>query len=124
MTPNRRPTRSRPLIVAITDLPLFYQAVAGSLREFATVHALAPAGGDTSAVLRAINPDAVIVDNARDARAAAEAAREAGIRVIHLSPDESVLRLFDEEGWTEHGLPPMASEAFEGVLRITALGTA
>jgi hypothetical protein len=124
MTRNNRPARSRPLIVTITDLPLFYYAIAGSLRDFATVHALAPAGCDTGAVLRAINPDAVIVDNARDARAAADAAREAGIRVIHLSPDESVLRLFDEDGWTERGLPPMASDAFESVLRITALGTA
>jgi hypothetical protein len=114
--------RSRPLVVTISDVPIFYEAVAGSLNDRATVQALAPAGGDTEAVLRAIAPDAVIVDNMRDAQAAAATAVEQGFRIVHVSSDESMLRVLGARGWSEQGLPSMGSEAFRNILRNATLG--
>jgi hypothetical protein len=118
-----RAGRSRPLVVTISEVPIFYEAVAGALRDGATVQALKPVGGDTDVVLRAIDPDAVIVDNAQDAQAALVSALEQGFPVIHISSQDSVLRVLGPSGsWSEQGLPPMGSGAFWNILRATTLG--
>jgi hypothetical protein len=109
-------------VVTISDVPIFYEAVAGSLRDRATVQPLKPVGRDTAVVLRAIAPDAVIVDNVRDAEAASRSAREQGFRIIHVSSEESVLRVLGPRGWSEQGLPPMGSEAFWNILHAATLG--
>ncbi len=123
MSIGARAGRSRPLVVTISRVPIFYEAVAGLLRDRATVHALKPVGRDTEVVLRAIDPDAVIVDNLQDAQAAAESALEQGFPIVHVSSEDSVLRVLGPSGcWSEQGLPPMGSEAFWNILRTTTLG--
>jgi hypothetical protein len=118
-----RARRSRPLVVTITEVPIFYEAVAGSLRDRAIVQALKPSGGDTGVVLRLIAPDAVVVDTMRDAQAAVDSALEQGFPIVHVSSEESVLRVLGAGGsWTEQGLPPMASEAFWNILCSATLG--
>jgi hypothetical protein len=117
-----RAARSRPLVVTISDVPIFYEAVAGSLGDRATVQQLKPVGRDTTVVLRAIAPDAVIVDNVRDAEAARRSALEQGFRIVHVSAEESVLRVLGPRGWSEQGLPPMGSEAFWNILHTATLG--
>lgn len=117
MRTRARAGRKRPLVVTISNVPIFHAAVVGSLHDWATVQSLEPAGGDTRAVLKAIAPDAVIVDNDRDAQAAAVAAVEQGFRIVHVPPDESVLRVLGSRGWSELGLPSMGSEAFGNILR-------
>lgn len=123
MSVSARAGRSRPLVVTISDIPIFYEAMAGSLNDRATVQSLEPAGGDTETMLRAIAPDAVIVDNLRDAQAAAAAAVEQGFRIVHISSDESMLRVLGARGWSEQGLPSMGSEAFRNIVRNATLGT-
>lgn len=123
MTVSTRAGRSRPLVVTISDVPIFYEAVAGSLNDRATVQSLEHVGSDMEAVLRTIEPDAVIVDNERDAQAVAAMAAEQGFRIVHVSPDESVLRVLGARGgWSEQGLRPMHSEAFRHILRNAILG--
>jgi hypothetical protein len=119
---SARAGRARPLVVTISDIPIFYEAVAGSLEDRATVQSLQPSGSDTATVLRAIAPDAVIVDNMRDAQAAAASAAEQGFRIVHVSSDESTLRVLGDRGWSEQGLPSMGSEAFRDILRNATLG--
>jgi hypothetical protein len=120
-----RARRSRPLVVTISELPIFYEAVAGTLGDRATVQALRPVGRDTEVVLRAIDPDAVIVDNAQDAQAAVESALEQGFPIVHISSQDSVLRVLGPSGsWSEWGMSPMGSEALWNILRSTTLGAA
>jgi hypothetical protein len=114
--------RLRPLVVTISDFPIFYEAVAGSLSDRATVQSLQPVGGDTETVLKAIAPDAVIVDNVRDAQAAAAAAVEQGFRIVHVSSEEATLRVLGARGWSEQDLPSMGSDAFRNILRSATLG--
>ncbi len=110
-------------MVTISSVPIFYEAVAGSLRDRAAVQALKPVGRDTEVVLRAIDPDAVVVDNLQDAQAATESALEQGFPIVHVSSENSVLRVLGPSGcWSEQGLPPMGSEAFWNILRTTTLG--
>jgi hypothetical protein len=120
VTTNARAGRSRPLVVTISSMPIFHAAVVCSLDDWATVQSLRPAGGDTSAVLRVIAPDAVIVDNHHDAQVAAAAAAEQGFRIVHVARDEPVLRVLGRRGWSELGLPSMGSDAFGDILRTAA----
>jgi hypothetical protein len=58
-----------------------------------------PAGqGDTANFLRLLQPAAVVVDNAEEAEAAAEFAREARATVVHVSLREDRLRLLHAVG--------------------------
>jgi len=117
-----RGRRSRPLVVTISDVPIFYEAIARSLRDRATVHPLTPVGHDTDVVLRAVAPDVVIVDSSQNAQAAAQSAAEQGFRIVHVSSEDSVLRVLGPGGWAEQGLPAMGTEAFWNILSAATLG--
>jgi hypothetical protein len=114
--------RQKPLVVTISDVPIFCEAIAGTLADQAYVHPLKPIGADTEIVLRALNPDAVIVDSQRNARRARKATLERGIPLIHLDSDRSVLRVLGEGGWRELSFPSMTSDALQGLLRAVTFG--
>jgi hypothetical protein len=110
------------LVVAITDTPMFYEAMAETLADQGCVHRLRPGGGDTEIVLRALDPDAVIVDSRRSASEARKSALKRGIPLIHIDSDGAVLRVLTANGWREHSLPQKTSEALQSLLLATVLG--
>ena len=114
--------RTRPLVVTITDIPIFYEAVAEMLGDQASVHPLKPVGGDTEVVLRALDPDAVIVDSRRGARDLRKATLKRRIPLIHVDATGSALRVLGANGWRQLSLPVTTSDALQSLLAAAALG--
>ena len=92
--------RTRPLVAVICSVPLVGEAVAGAL-EFAEVRSFAAGGGDLEGLLASLRPDALIVDSAAGAEAAAEFARAYDLPVVHVSIRDRTLHLFRDGEWEQ-----------------------
>lgn len=108
VTQLRPSERTRPFVVAVCDVPLLGEAVRSAL-EFAHVQGFA-GGGDIDGLLRAVRPDALIVDNASAAEAATVFAGENGFPVVHIAVQERLVRVFRGGRWelTSNGDGPTA----------------
>ena len=93
--------RARPLVAVVCVVPLVGEAVSAAL-EFAEVRSFT-GHQDTSGLLRWLNADAVVVDNAEDAADACEFAKTRDLPVLHVSVRDPSLRLFKDGHWRDVG---------------------
>jgi hypothetical protein len=91
-----------PLVAVISGVPLLSEAVEEALDGIAEVRSFPAGGGDTVEFLRFLRPDAVVVDNAEEARAAVRFAREENVTLVHVSLPDQRLRLLRTGGWVEY----------------------
>jgi hypothetical protein len=90
-----------PTVVVVSGVPLLTEAVEGALEGIAEVRAFPAGGGETADFLQLLQPDAVVVDSAEEADAAAGFARESGTMLVHVSLRDHKLRLMHGGHWQE-----------------------
>jgi hypothetical protein len=92
--------RSEPLVAVVCRVPLLYEALTAALDGIASVRRF-PAGGGTSGLLRALRPDAVIVDSQEEADEAAVFARESSAPLVHVSLRDRTVRTLQDGRWEQ-----------------------
>ena len=102
MSSTRLPSEGefRPLVAVLCSVPLLGEAITSAL-EFAEVRSFAAAGGDLAGLLAWLRPDALVVDSAAGAEAAAAFAREHDLPVVHISVRDRTLHLFRHGAWEQ-----------------------
>jgi hypothetical protein len=98
-----------PLVAVMSRVPLVSEGVAAALEEIAEVRVFPP-NGDTPGLLRALHPDAVVVDDAVEAEEATKFAKQAGAPLLHISLTDRRLRIYGRDGWSEGNADEGASE--------------
>ncbi len=97
-------TRSEPLVALVCRVPLLYEALTTALDGIASVRRFPAGGGDTSGLLRALRPDAVIVDSEEEADEATAFARESSSTLVHVSLRGRTVRTLQDGRWQDaHG---------------------
>ena len=77
------------------------EALTSSLEGIAAVRPFPTGRGDTDGLLRALRPDAVVVDTDEEAAAASSFARETNSPLIHISLVRRKLRVLKGGNWEE-----------------------
>jgi hypothetical protein len=90
-----------PLVAVVCRVPLLCEALTAALEGIATVHRFPAGRGDTAGLLRALQPDAVVVDSEAEAHHAAIFARATHSPLVHVSLHDQVLRIFEDGRWHE-----------------------
>ncbi len=109
-------THDRPLVAVLCSVPLLHEALSAALENIADVHAFPADGGDTSGLLRSLQPDAVVVDTREEAEAAADFAREAQSPLVCVVLREQKLRVLRNGGWEEPEGDGVSPEAIRNIL--------
>jgi hypothetical protein len=95
----RPDVETRPLVAVLCSVPLLGEAMSSTL-EFAEVRSFS-AGGDVAGLLRAVRPDALIVDSDGAAEAAAAFAGDKSLPVVHICIRDRTLRFFHDGEWEQ-----------------------
>jgi len=94
--------RARNLVVAIISAtPIFCEALADVFEGIGEVRTFTPRSGETGGLLRALRPDAIVIDTEEELEEATDFARESGAALLHVSLVESKLRSWNGSGWTD-----------------------
>jgi hypothetical protein len=92
--------RTNPLVAVLCAAPIVADVLETTLRGIADVKSLPADGRDTEGLLRALAPDAVVVDRDREAEEAARVAHDSGVSVVHVSLRDGTLRVLTQGAWT------------------------
>jgi hypothetical protein len=90
-----------PLVAVLYSVPLLFEAISSSLEEIAEVHGFPARRGDPVGLLRALAPDAVVVDDPVEAEAVSGWAEEQDVPLVHVRLLERKLRLLRHGEWQE-----------------------
>jgi hypothetical protein len=90
-----------PLVAVLYSVPLLYEAISSSLDEIAEVHGFPAGRGDPVGLLRALAPDAVVVDDPAEAEAVSAWAEEEDVPLVHVRLLERKLRLLRHGEWKD-----------------------
>jgi hypothetical protein len=112
MTAQREPT----LVAVVSSAPLVGEALAASLEHHAEVRWFPAGAGDTAGLLDSLRPDAVVVDDEDEARAATPFARTSHVPLVHICLDGRKLRLLRNGGWEESTKADISPEAIRNVV--------
>jgi hypothetical protein len=93
--------RAEPLVAVVCRVPLLSEALTAALDGIASVHRFPAGRGDTAGLLRALEPDAVVVDSEAEADQAEGFARETHSPLVRVSLRDQVLRTFEDGLWHE-----------------------
>lgn len=88
-----------PLVAVVCRVPLLSEALAAALEGIADVRRFPAGRGDTDGLLRALAPDAVVVDTETEAHEAIPFAVEAQTPLVQVSLRERTLRKFEDGHW-------------------------
>jgi hypothetical protein len=103
-------------VAVVCSVPLLHEALSAALENIAEVHAFPADGGDICGLLRSLQPDAVVVDTAKEAEAAADFAREAHSTLVCVLLREQKLRVLQNGGWVEPDGDGASPEAIRNIL--------
>jgi hypothetical protein len=119
---NEEPRRAgRPLVVTLCTVPLLQEGLAVALGEIADLQAFPANGGDTVGLLRVLQPDAVVVDDADEAEAAATFADETRLPILHISLQDRTMRILRNGGWQAAGNARTSPEDLRNLLIASVL---
>lgn len=107
-------TSQKPLVAVVTTIPLVAEAIADAI-EFADVRVFEGAR-DTEALLRWVQPDAVVADGEVDAAVAAAFGAARGTIVVHLDMSRRQLRVREGDTWREPESGALDVDAVRNVL--------
>jgi hypothetical protein len=102
--------RAEPLVAVVCRVPLVFEALTAALEGIADVRPFPAGRADTAGLLRALAPDAVVVDSEAEARDAEAFVRETESLLVHISLADETLRTFKDGRWhePEHAASPEA----------------
>jgi hypothetical protein len=92
---------SEPLVAVVCRVPLLSEALADALEGIADVRRFPAGRADTDGLLRALAPDAVVVDTEAEAHQAIAFAVEAHAPLVQVSLRDRTLRTFEDGRWHE-----------------------
>jgi hypothetical protein len=101
------------LVALLYSVPLLCESLNSALENIAEVQAF-PAGRDTVGLLRAIRPDAVVVDDANEAEEVRRWTKRDGMPLVHIAMRERKIRVFRNGVWEER--PGTSAESIRNVL--------
>jgi hypothetical protein len=93
--------RAQPLVAVVCRVPLVFEALTAALEGIADVRPFPAGRADTAGLLRALAPDAVVVDSEAEARDAEAFVRETESLLVHVSIADETLRTFKDGRWQE-----------------------
>ena len=105
-----------PLVAVVCAVPILAEALSAILEGIAEVRSFPARCGDTAGLLRSLNPDAIVVDTADEAEAAAPVANESGLALVHVLLRERKLRVLGAGGWEERDNGGASPEAIRNIL--------
>jgi hypothetical protein len=91
----------QPLVAVLYSVPLLCEAISSALDDIAEVHMFRARRGDVVGLLRSLRPDAVVVDDPTEARAAREWTESSGIPLVHINLRQRKIRVLDHADWVE-----------------------
>jgi hypothetical protein len=94
-------TTRQPLVAFLYSVPLLHEALVSTLDKIADVQAFPAGRGDVTGLLRSLTPDAIVVDDIREAEAASAWAKRHKKPLIHISLREKKIRLLRDGRWEE-----------------------
>jgi len=104
------------LVAVVSSAPLVGEALAASLEPVAEVRWFPAGRGGTAGLLDSLRPDAVVVDDAAEARAATAFARRSGAPLVHVVLDERRLRLLRSGRWVEQKKADLSPDTIRNLL--------
>ena len=93
--------KRQPLVAFLYSVPLLHEALLSTLDSIADVQAFPAGRGDVTGLLRAINPDAIVVDDADEAAEASSWAKRHHAPLVHICLREQTVRVLRNGGWEE-----------------------
>jgi hypothetical protein len=90
---------SRPLVAFVCRAPVLSEALAASLALVADVRSFPAGRPDPEGLVRAIRPDALVVDDVEEAERLAPYARGARTPLVLIAAEADELRLLGPDGW-------------------------
>ena len=94
-------TARQPLVAVLYSVPLLCEALDSALENIAHVQAFPAHCGDTVGLLRAIRPDAIVVDDPDEAEYARRWAKRHDVPLVHVALREQKIRVLRDGGWEE-----------------------
>jgi hypothetical protein len=91
--------RAEPLVAVVCRVPLVFEALTAALEGIADVRPFPAGRADTAGLLRALSPDAVVVDSEAEARDAEAFVRDTTALLVYLSLDDEKLQRFEDGRW-------------------------
>jgi hypothetical protein len=89
------------LVAVVCRVPLLSEALEAALEGIAGVRWFPAGRGDTDGLLRALAPDAIVVDTEAEAHQAVPFALEKHVPLVQVSLRERSLRTFEDGHWHE-----------------------
>jgi hypothetical protein len=105
----------RAVVAVISRVPLISEAVSGSLAGIADVRWFPAEGGDAGGLVRALRPDAIVVDSAELASEVEPAASAVEALLLHVLLDEPLVRVLRDGAW-EDAEEPASPEAIRNLI--------
>ena len=93
-------SESQPRVAVLYSVPLLCEALDSALEDIAEVHSFR-AGRDTLGLLRAVRPDAIVVDSRDEAEEARRWAKRHRMPVVHVSLRDGTIRVLRDGVWEE-----------------------
>jgi hypothetical protein len=90
-----------PLVAVLYTVPLLGEAILSSLRDIAEVHCFPSRSLDSIGLLRAVMPDAVVVDDAGEAEVLRNWAEEKDLPLVHVRLRERKIDVLRSGEWEE-----------------------
>jgi hypothetical protein len=107
-------TKRQPLVAFLYSVPLLHEALLSTLDSIADVRSFPAGRGDVTGLLRSVEPDAIVVDDADEANEARGWARRHQRPLLHISLREQKVRVLRNGSWEES--PGAAAETVRNVL--------
>ena len=93
--------KRQPLVAFLYSVPLLHEALLSTLDSIADVQAFPAGRGDVTGLLRSVNPDAIVVDDADEANEARGWAKRHHAPLVHICLREQTIRVLRNGGWDE-----------------------
>jgi hypothetical protein len=116
--------REFPLVAIVSSVPLLSEALAEAMEGIAEVRAFPAGKGDTEGLLASLEPDAVVVDSAEEATAAATFACVQGRPLVRVALREDKLLAFEDGRWREPDVYGASPEAVRNLIVAGLFGRA
>jgi hypothetical protein len=109
-------TRSEPVIVAVTSVPLLNESMAAALDGIAVLSRFPSEVSDLAGLVRHIAPNALVGDSSDNIAELASIGEALSIPVVHVSLETQELRVLHDRNWTAFPAVGMSPLTIRNVL--------
>ncbi len=108
--------RRQPIVLVVSATPLLYEALADSMRGFATLHEIPANRPDLIGLLRALHFDALVVDTPTEVGEIEALARELRRPLLHILLRERKVRVLRDDGFEVFDEAGASAESIRNLL--------